>query len=148
MAYRPPSQPPKGAWARHIHAVRRERDWSQTQGFEHAREGLHLGPKSRNAYIALDMGTRDPNPDEEEALAAVYGWPPEDESPAEVPEGSDPILTLATAITGLTQELRAARLQQVDATDRVLRAIAASVAGRVPPGMLDPIGAGPHDELR
>lgn len=81
--YRPPSREPRGRWARHIHAKRREWGWSQTRGFEAVREAMGLGPKSRAAYIPIDEGKRPPTPTEEAALLAVYGAPPEE---SEVPE--------------------------------------------------------------
>lgn len=116
--YRPPSNEPKGRWAKHIHAVRRERGWSQTRGFEAVREGLGLGPKSRAAYIPLDDGRRAPSASEEAVLADVYGWPPE--SPTEPPErpesgvtGLDALVAAIaeqTRVMGeLVKELRVAR---------------------------------------
>ncbi len=83
--YRPPSRQPKGAWAQHLHSVRRERDLSQTQAFELVYEGLGISRTSRAVYLAIDMGDRQPNPREAEYLASVFGWPPE---PARGPLGS------------------------------------------------------------
>lgn len=99
-SYRPPSREPKGRWARHIHAVRRARGWSQTAGFEAVREGMGLSPKSRAAYIAVDMGERQPTPKEEAALIAVYGLPPEaSEMPLEATESGDALVEAIRAQT-------------------------------------------------
>lgn len=120
--YRPPSAEPRGRWARHIHAKRREWGWSQTRGFEAVREGLGLSEKSRAAYITLDMGPREPNEVEAAALAAVYGYPPEATTTGlEATESGD---SLAQAINALVVELRAMREERelVEARLRALEA--------------------------
>lgn len=110
--YRPPSTTPRGAWALHIHAVRRERGWSQTRGFREARNnGLPLGAESRSAYISIDMGKRQPRPEELPALVATYGALPDKEVPAPTEiETGEP--SLAGAIRALTDELRAMRQER------------------------------------
>lgn len=91
--YRPPNRPPKGAWATHLHAIRRERDLSQVQAFELVQEGLGLSPKSRAVYIAIDMGDRQPKPEEAEYLASVFGWP---SAATEPTESGDPLVAALT----------------------------------------------------
>lgn len=112
--YRPPSTEPKGRWARHIHAFRRAQGWSQTRGFEATREGLGLSEKSRAAYIAIDQGLREPKPSEEEALAAVYGWPSDEPAPEVALEGQAAMLA----------EIRALRLAVEAQTEAQTRGMA------------------------
>lgn len=112
--YRPPSTEPKGRWARHIHAFRKAQGWSQTRGFEAVRAGLGLGEKSRAAYIAIDQGLRAPKPSEEEALAAVYGWPSDEPAPEVALEGQDALLA----------EIRALRLAVEAQTEAQTRGMA------------------------
>lgn len=104
MSYRPPSRPPVGGWAKHLHKIRRERDLSQQQAFELVSEGLHLSPKSRAVYIALDMGDRQPRPDEAEYLATVFGWPEEQDTPT-------PAADQAALIAALTRQAEALERQ-------------------------------------
>lgn len=106
--YRPPSREPQGRWARHIHAKRREWGWSQTRGFEAVREGLGLGEKSRSAYIPIDEGKRQPTPDEERALIAVYGVP--EEPPEPEPTRDD----LAGSIRELAEAIRQERAERIE----------------------------------
>ena len=126
--YRPPSKEPKGRWARHIHAVRRERGWSAQRGFEAVHEGLGLSPKSRAAYLPFESGERTPTPTEEAALAAVYGWPPE--SPTEALEATESgdtgmaaliaaIRDQTAAMVDLVNELQAARGLSPEVRERV-----------------------------
>lgn len=77
--YRPPSRPPRGAWAKFLHRERQRRDWSQSQAFEQLREGLGLGVRSRASYVALDMGDRQPHPEEVAFLETFFGASPSDE---------------------------------------------------------------------
>lgn len=114
--YRPPSSAPTGAWARHIHAVRRERGWSQTRGFEKAREnGLPLGERSRSAYIAIDMGERQPTPAEVPALIATYGAPSEEPEQIETaaPEGTAVLVAMFSAFLDELREDRRVRQEQI-----------------------------------
>lgn len=133
--YRPPSRPPRGARATHLHAVRRDRDLSQTQAFELVYAGLGISPKSRAVYLAIDMGDRQPTATEAEYLASVFGWPSE---PTEATESGDPLVAALTrqsaAIEALVEELRLARAGQVVANDVLLQAIAAAVGGPAPQG--------------
>lgn len=77
--YRPPSSEPRGKWARAIHAKRRAEQISQTAAFEVLGPRLGLGPKSRSAYIALDMGEREPSEAEANVLAEWLGSYPVEE---------------------------------------------------------------------
>jgi hypothetical protein len=116
VSYRPPSRPPKGAWAIHLHAVRRERNLSQQQAFEQVQAALGISPKSRAVYVALDMGDRQPTDTEASVLAAEYGWPTE--QPAVPVESGTAAIVAAidrqTAImAALVEELRKVTLGQV-----------------------------------
>jgi len=105
--YRPPSREPKGRWARHIHAVRKRDGWSQTAGFEAVQKaGLGLSEKSRSAYIAIDMGDRQPTPDEERVLLSVYGPPPEVEEPAPVTDQAALIAVLTRVAEAMEAQTR------------------------------------------
>lgn len=132
--YRPPSKEPKGRWARHIHAKRREFGWSQTRGFEAVREGMGLSEKSRAAYIAIDMGDRQPTAAEETVLIAVYGIP---EEPAQKEAGP--------ALSG-----EAGYQSVVAAIDRQTAAIVAAIQGRdaVLEGLLSELGRYRESQLQ
>jgi hypothetical protein len=82
--------------------MRQDREWSQQQGFEELREGLHLGPKSRAAYAAIDMGQRPPTPDEAAFLIAYFGKGPDD-----IPETADPVEPPDALIAALTAQTEA-----------------------------------------
>lgn len=114
MSYRPPSKQPRGSWARHLHEQRRLRDLSQTQAFEAVFERIGWSRKSRTAYVAIDMGERQPKPDEAAVLGAEFGWPPD-------PEINDDLedVTLATALVALAGELRASREERVSLAARL-----------------------------
>lgn len=146
--YRPPSREPKGRWARHIHARRRAEGWSQTRGFEAVQKaGLGLGEKSRSAYIAIDMGDRQPTAAEERALLAVYGPPPESEPE---PAPSSEISELAASIRDLAraiQEERAERLEWERGVLESVSALARWLAQRDDPEPSLPAG-GPGTERR
>jgi hypothetical protein len=113
VSYRPPSRPPKGAWAIHLHSVRRERGLSQQQAFELVQADLGLSPKSRAVYVAIDMGDRQPTPAEKAVLAARWGWPTEaDTDPDAASDQAALIAALdrqTSAITNLVEELRRQR---------------------------------------
>lgn len=100
--YRPPSSDPRGRWAKHIHAVRKARGWNQTRAFEEWHVGLGLAPKSRTAYLNLDMGKRQPKPHEEAYLVSQIG-PPPDEEPAFEPAPSD----MAALVAALERQTEA-----------------------------------------
>lgn len=122
--YRPPSADPKGRWARHIHAARRERGWNQTRAFEEWHVGLGLAPKSRTAYLNLDMGKRQPKPHEAEYLASQIGWPPDQDEPVEAPPSDMAALIAAIrdqtrAMDALVNELRADHAVSADVRERV-----------------------------
>ena len=80
--YRPPSTEPRGKWARAIHAKRRSDGMSQTGGFEVLGKRLGLGPKSRAAYVAIDLGLRQPTDAEAAILADWLGGYPSDDMAA------------------------------------------------------------------
>lgn len=113
VSYRPPSTPPRGAWALHLHRIRQERDLSATQAFELVYERVGWSPKSRAAFVAIDQGRSQPSPEIAAVLAAEFGWPPE---PGEVVETNDP---LAAAILELTAELRTAREERATVEARL-----------------------------
>jgi hypothetical protein len=80
-----------------------------------------MGPKSRAAYVAIDLGLRQPT-DAEAAILADWlgGYPPDVESgepglATHLPGLSD----LASAISELVAELRAARQERADLLERV-----------------------------
>ena len=128
--YHPPSEEPRGRWARHIHAVRRERNWSATRGFEAVREGLGLSPKSRAAYLPFESGERTPTPKEEAVLAAVYGWPPE--SPTEALDATETPDSVLAAVSLLLDEIRAERAARVEWERGLLSALQELATGRAP----------------
>ena len=103
--YRPPSSEPRGRWAQHLHAERKARNWSQTRAFEELREGLRLSPRSRSAYIAVDMGKRQPTQAEAEYLASVFGWPPD--GPPEPLEQAQAPADLIAALMAQTAAINA-----------------------------------------
>ena len=82
--------------------MRRDRDWSQQQGFEALREGLHFGPKSRASYSAIDMGKRAPTPTEQEFLVRYFG-----KSPDDVPEAEEPTERPDALVEALTRQAAA-----------------------------------------
>jgi len=104
--YRPPIRPPVGAWANHLHSQRIDRRLSQTQAFELVRERLSLSPKSRAVYVALDMGDRQPRPEEAAVLASEFGWPPEGTSaPTGATESGDPLVAALRDQTAAIERL-------------------------------------------
>lgn len=155
MSYRPPSKPPKGAWARHLHEQRRLRDLSQTQAFELIYERVGWSPKSRTAYVAIDMGERAPRGDEVTVLGAEFGWPPD---PLDEPED----VSLATVLGDLSRELAEMRAEREavrseaaalrasrEAWERgVVAVLRAGAEGRVPADLLDALAPRPPAETR
>ena len=105
--YRPPSTEPRGAWARAIHAKRRAEGISQTGGFEVLGPLLGMGPRSRAAYRAIDMGDRPPRPDEAEVLAEWLGYWPSEATESASPAASDGVglAELAEAIRDQAQAI-------------------------------------------
>jgi len=128
--YRPPSTEPRGKWAQAIHRKRRSDGISQTGAFELLGSRLGLGPKSRAAYVAIDLGLRQPTDAEAVILADwLGGYPSDDMETGGAGATADPavsslILALAAqteAITALVGELREARAER-DAALEELRA--------------------------
>lgn len=122
MSYRPPSTPPQGAWARHLHEQRKARDLSATQAFELVYERAGWSRKSRAAYVSIDSG---PNPPKEQrvidALVAEFGWPPEPATEQAAPtlDPYEVMGRLATALSAMTEELRAARDARASLEERL-----------------------------
>lgn len=124
MSYRPPSKQPRGAWARHLHEQRRLRDLSQTQAFELVYERVGWSAKSRTAYVAIDMGERQPKGNEATVLGAEFGWPNEEALTEPATDGDVAAALLvqavaiehqAAAIAALTTEIRLAALSVLTA---------------------------------
>jgi hypothetical protein len=110
--YRPPSTEPRGKWANAIHAKRRAEGISQTGAFELLGPRLGLGAKSRAAYVAIDLGSREPTSAEALVLAEWLGGYPPDMPPPGLGDtlaGGGAYLDLAGAIRELTEELRLLR---------------------------------------
>ena len=110
--------------------MRKDRDWSQQQGFEALREGLGFGPKSRASYVAIDMGKRPPTTDEAKFLVRYFGKSPDD-IPDAIPE-AEPNAALVTALQAqvkalesIIEEMRLQRIQQHESTEALLRAMGA-----------------------
>lgn len=103
--YRPPSREPRGTWARAIHEKRRRDGISQTGGFEVLGPRLGLGPKSRQSYINLDMGDREPTAAEAAVLAEWLGGYPVDNPSAGVEANApaDLILALTAQTTAINR---------------------------------------------
>lgn len=114
MAYRPSSHLPETAWARHLDNIRRERDWSATQLFEHVRVPLGLAEKSRSAFASSLH--RDPRPAYVPVLRQLFGDPPAEPEATKEPEGSDP--------TGLLEAMTRALLAQAQAFTALETAVA------------------------
>lgn len=133
MGYRPPSVEPRGAWAKAIHRKRRELNVSQQRAFELLGAALGFGPKSRAAYVALDLGTRPPTEAEKTVLAEWLGSYPDDEPASAGTDRGDtsavPAALLADAIRELVAELRSSRLER-DAIEARLRALEAAATLR------------------
>jgi len=102
MSYRPSSKEPTTAWARHLDAVRRERDWSATQLFEAVAPKLGLGPKSRSAFV--DRLHLDPRPSYVPALRELFGDPPEEAQSTASPVAATPDAGLAALVKTLIKE--------------------------------------------
>jgi hypothetical protein len=109
--YRPPSSEPQGKWAHAIHRKRRSDGISQTGAFELLGAKLGLGPKSRAAYVAIDMGEREPTEAESKVLVEWLGYYPEDNDAGT--DGSDTTVSVPAAylarIDSLVAELQADR---------------------------------------
>jgi hypothetical protein len=128
--YRPPSRPPKGRWARWLHHVRRQRDWSQTQAFEALlAAGMAWSPKSRASYLAIDMGDREPKADEIPILTRVFGAPDDSVvAPQEEHVSGDRLDRLLQTVETLLAELEEER-RRAAAREEVLLALVATALG-------------------
>jgi transcriptional regulator with XRE-family HTH domain len=112
--YRPPSRPPRGRWAQWLHRRRRELGLSQTQAFERLlAAGMPWSPKSRATYVAIDMGDRQPRPDEAEILARVFGKPDESIGEEEDLVRQDRIDRLLALVESLLDEIARERARAV-----------------------------------
>jgi hypothetical protein len=80
MSYRPSSNPPVTAWARHLDTVMRERGWSRVRLFEEIGAEMGWSPKSRSAMLPL-LEDREPTPAQADVLARHFGQPEPQESP-------------------------------------------------------------------
>lgn len=122
MSYRPPSHPPKTAWARHLDSALKERDWSRVRFFEEVGTELGYKPKSRSAVLPY-LVDREPD----ETVAAVFrrhfGDPPAE--PALIVTEPEP--TLAAALSALAVELRESRRAR-ETTEERLRALETELA--------------------
>jgi len=136
VSYRPPIHPPKGKWAKAIHAKRRADDLSQTALFELIGKELGFAAKSRTAFRAIDLGDRPPTDDEAKVLAAwLGGWPSEDMGPSgDAAQPSPDVLALVTelnaqtkAMTALVAELQKARTKRDADIEMRLRAMEAEL---------------------
>jgi hypothetical protein len=83
--------------------MRQERGWSQQHAFEELRVGLHLGPKSRASYRALDVGERLPTPSEQEFFVKYFRKSPDDFP--EAVEPTEPADALVEALRSQTEAI-------------------------------------------
>ena len=125
--YRPPSTEPRGKWARAIHAKRRSDGISQTGAFEVLGERLGLGPKSRAAYVAIDLGLRQPTEAEAAVLAEWLGAYPSDDMERSGRDDTPPDLSALLAKLD----------RQAEVIDRLAAAIELLMADRTPPPVPD-----------
>lgn len=133
--YRPPSTEPRGKWARAIHAKRRSDGISQTGAFELLGSRLGLGPKSRAAYVAIDLGLREPTEAEQRVLADWLGGYPADVAESGAGDTPPGLADLIGSISALVEEIRAARRERADLEERVLALeLAARLRGSSPDG--------------
>lgn len=117
VRYRAPLRAPQGEWARFIHRMRQERDWSSQAAFEALREVLRLGPKSRASYLRLESGERTIRDWEQDALVDYFGQGPSDEDRVEPTPPVDYDLVTAlreqtVAIQSLADAILASRADQ------------------------------------
>jgi hypothetical protein len=129
--YRPPSTEPRGKWAIALHAKRKAEGISQTEGFELLGPRLGFSPKSRAAYIAIDMGTRQPSESEAVVLADWLGYWPDDSSMASS-GGATTQPELAAYLEANTAALReqtAAFLTLAASIDRMANGVTGAVGG-------------------
>jgi transcriptional regulator with XRE-family HTH domain len=96
---------PRGRWAWFLQRMRQERGWSQQRAFEELRVGLHLGPKSRASYRAIDIGERLPTPAEQEFFVKYFRKSPDDFP--EAVEPTEPADALVEALRSQTEAISA-----------------------------------------
>lgn len=136
IGYRPPETPPKGKWARFLHAQHRKRGWNATQGFEALRAGLGLSQKSRTSYTdGLFKGKREPNEKEAAFLLAYFAPATPDDDPEPDTTKDEP--NLASAIMALADELAAVRREREAWTRGVVAVLRSYGDGQVPVELLD-----------
>lgn len=105
---------------------------------------LGLGPNSRQSYINLDMGDRQPNETEAAVLAEWLGSYPVEEPAEEIPSQAD----LATAINRLTEELAAMRAERAAFQKGIVGVLRLYGAGQVPQELLDALVPQPLEGAR
>ena len=114
----------------------RDNGLSQTGAFKQLGAAVGLGPESRSAFLPY-LYNKPVDPEHEQALADIIGWPPDDETtaPIETPDLATALLALATELTALREErqLLAARLDEVEAQVAELVAAAPSGSGSAAP---------------
>lgn len=135
--YRPPSRPPKTAWARHLDSVRRREDWSAQEMFEKAAADLGYSPKSRTAFLPY-LEDREPTAAAAAVLRRHFGDPPPDAAQPEPEPTPQDVLIAAmlaqtNAITALVEEMRLHRERDQDAARAMLDAAKALVSAQRPP---------------
>lgn len=117
---------------------------SQTGAFELLGPRLGLGPKSRQSYINLDMGDRQPTEAEAKVLADWLGGYPVEGSVGTEDAPAD----LAAAIRDLTDELAAIRAERQAWSRGVLEVIRAFDGGQVPEALLNALAPRTHEDAR
>ena len=126
--------------------MREERGWSQQRAFEQLHEALGLGPRSRASYISLEK-SREPDPDQQEAIAEFYKARPNELDQIE-PEPETGPLTLAGALYDLTVELREMRHER-EAWQQGLRAVMLGDGGdQALSALLAALAPEPHEAAR
>lgn len=133
MSYRPSSNPPVTAWARHLDKVMREQGWSRVRLFEEIAPEMGWAPKSRSAMLPL-LEDREPTEAQAQILARHFGEPPVTNEPAPDKEGTGSTAEIVAAIREqtmamreLVEELRLSRAEQVGMNEGLV-AVAAQVA--------------------
>jgi hypothetical protein len=97
---------------------------------------LDASPKSRASYTALEQATRGPWPRERKYFVEKYGPITEGDQVAAAVPGSDTYL-LATALTGLTEELQALRNERVALWKGIAAALRSPAGGHVARALRD-----------
>jgi hypothetical protein len=128
MSYRPSSNPPVTAWARHLDGVMRERGWSRVRLFEEIGAEMGWSPKSRSAMLPL-LEDREPTPAQAEVLARHFGQP----EPNDSPEAAHTISGESLLAAAIDRQSAAMEAQAVAFTRLAesIEAAASGVTGRV-----------------